>query len=616
MNAHTIDMDPVSGDSSTFDEEGDALSDAAINWWDAAFQSRSLSAKLRAVVFGAALIPFLVACVMLGQFGFFGQAGTEHADRVRAEILVAHGSLAMAQAARDLSDAVDQSDPAKLDSAAEEIVQTRDDLSQAMTVGADLYPDDIMANIAWLHDQADGEIAVVRSLDVNSSSQDIEQLEQRIAEHAVELRGVFNAAQTYAKGKITWILDAILVGFIACAGLILVSFLATIFGARALIANIVGHITNMTQAMQEVADGDAESPIPGRNRRDEIGAMARSLTVFRSSMLKLRNLTDARAQDAEKQLAQQQLVAEQLRDLRRDKRQLLEGLADGFEVSVGDVITAVSTASTQLKATSRQMGELAEGSSGQAQRAADAMESATANVTAAAAATDEFSHSISEISQQAAASAQLARNASELVTTANTKMTDLSNAALEIGEIAGMIQTIAQRTNLLALNASIEAARGGEAGRGFAVVASEVKELAMQTSNATSSVAEKISAMQDFTRSSAGDLRGIVDHIGELEKASVMIASAVDQQSVSGEELARNIETVASSSSQVEERLGSLREASRETGSAAEDVVSSAKALGDHADDLRGKAGRFIADVRRSARDLEAGEANLQSQSH
>ena len=187
-------------------------------------------------------------------------------------------------------------------------------------------------------------------------------------------------------------------------------------------------------------------------------------------------------------------------------------------------------------------------------------------------------------------------------------MNDLAQAADEIGEIAGLIQTIAQRTNLLALNASIEAARGGEAGRGFAVVASEVKELAMQTSNATASVAEKIQAMQDSTRSSASDLTSIVAQIGELEQVAVMIATAVDQQSVSGDELARNIDTVASGSAQVGERLEALRLASEETGSAADDVVDSANALASHAEDLRTKAGRFIEDVRKSARDLE-GEA-------
>ena len=303
-----------------------------------------------------------------------------------------------------------------------------------------------------------------------------------------------------------------------------------------------------------------------------------------------------------------------MRDLRTEKSQLLEGLADGFEISVGELITAVSAASEQLRATSKQMVELAEGSNTQADGANEAMEKATANVTAAAAATDEFALSIREISRQASSSAELAREATDLVGNANTKMSDLSQAALEVGEIVELIQTIAQRTNLLALNASIEAARGGEAGRGFAVVASEVKELAMQTSNATSSVTEKITAMQDSTQSSAADLSAIVKQIGELEQAAVMIASAVDQQSVSGEELAKNIDIVASGSAQVGERLDALRTAGQETGHAADDVVASANALGAHADDLRAKAGRFIADVRRSARELEAGDAALGDQ--
>ena len=632
MTAHTIDI-RTDSDMSVPESDGfvraaetdaDAEIDADVNavggsipfWSKASFEHWSLSTKLRVVVFGAAIIPFLVTCVLLGQYAYFGKAGSDHADRVRAEILVAHASLAMSQAAADLTHSIDgpEIDTVQLAAAEKEITGARADLEQALMVGIGLYPDDIMTEIEQALGHAEDNARALQLLNSSSSEADIFGLEQQASLCAMKLRAIFDEAQSYAKAQIEAILQGIMVGFAVCVGLTLAAILASFLGARVMIANIVGQITDITQSMKEVAAGDVEVPIPGRHRNDEIGAMARSLAVFRSGTLKLRKLTDARAQDAETQLAQQQILAEQLRNLRRDKRQLLEGLADGFEVSVGDLITAVSAASSQLKATSRQMGDLADGSNGQAQRATDAMESATANVTAAAAATDEFSHSISEISQQAAASAQLARSASELVTTANTKMTDLSNAALEIGEIVGLIQTIAQRTNLLALNASIEAARGGEAGRGFAVVASEVKELAMQTSNATRSVAEKITAMQAFTRSSAGDLGGIVVHIEELENASVTIAAAVDEQSVSGEELARNIETVASGSAQVAARLGTLREASEETGSAADDVVSSVKALGDHADDLRHKAGRFISDVRRSARDLEASEAVLQTQ--
>src|SRR3546814_2330928 len=83
-----------------------------------------------------------------------------------------------------------------------------------------------------------------------------------------------------------------------------------------------------------------------------------------------------------------------------------------------------------------------------------------------------------------------------------------------------MISTIAQRTNLLALNASIEAARGGEAGRGFAVVASEVKELATQTGKATEEVAGQIRAIQETTHASVEALRSIASQIAQLEARS------------------------------------------------------------------------------------------------
>jgi methyl-accepting chemotaxis protein len=372
----------------------------------------------------------------------------------------------------------------------------------------------------------------------------------------------------------------------------------TLVAQRYFDRNVGGTIKSITDEMSKLARGDPDVSIPGKDRRDEVGEMARALEIFHRAGKRLEKLSRERAERAKKELDEQARLQVQQEEARLERERVLRDIADQFERTVGDVVSGVAAASTQLQSTSRDMATTAEETSRRAGEVAASMDEANSGATAAAAASDEFALSIGEISRQAASSADLARQATHSATEADATISALSDSAQQVGQIVELIQTIAQRTNLLALNASIEAARGGEAGRGFAVVASEVKELAMQTSRATEQVAEQIRAMQDTTGASVSALRAIASQVQELETTAVSIATAVDQQSVAGQDLARSIDLAARGTERVSGHIDDVRDLALSTGSAASQVLSSATSLEEQASTLRAQVNSFLVKVR------------------
>jgi methyl-accepting chemotaxis protein len=366
------------------------------------------------------------------------------------------------------------------------------------------------------------------------------------------------------------------------------ALLAVASGVGALIGfvtarSITRPIGAAKRCMEALTQGDLSVDVPGADRRDEVGAMAKAVLVFKDTAIERRRWEDREKAEVQAREARQQRIDQSTRT---------------FDASIGAMLGGIRKAVEDLHGAATRLAGTAERTRAQSSAVAAATELATGNVATVSSAAGQLTASIHEIAQRMQQSADITSAAAGEAEQATRRIDGLADAVQKIGDVVGLINSIAAQTNLLALNATIESARAGEAGKGFAVVAGEVKNLAGQTARATDEIARQIATVQEETEAAVGMIGGISGTILEINQLATAIAGAVEEQGAATDEISRNIEQASSGTRQVAGNITGVAEAARETGQMADGLFQAADSLLAESAALEREVGRFLSEVR------------------
>ena len=483
------------------------------------------------------------------------------------------------------------SDAAELDAVNQEVADHANAFREAIAANEELtLPEDVRATLEAIKPNLDAYINSAKNI-VATAGQDpasanaqfpefmtaFETLEADMGAAADEIQAAATAINSTAsaqRGQLQLLLFVALIGSAAIVGFF--SFLT--------IRAVVAPINEMSNAMNTLARGNTSVPIPATSRKDEIGAMAASVLVFKNSMIESERLKSAKEESDRVAAA--------------ERAKMMEGLADMFETSMGGIVVSVSSAATELQATAQSLQSTAEVTSRKTSAVADASQQTTDNVQSVAAATEQLSASINEIGNQVNQSSNIISSAVIQAEKTNARVKALADTSRKIGEVVTLINEIASQTNLLALNATIESARAGEMGKGFAVVASEVKNLANQTAKATEVIAAQVRDIQDATQHSATAIDEIANTIGRVHEIGVAIQAAVSQQAAATQQISRNVHDASSGTKAVAENIVGVTESSQATSAGSGEVLTAAAELAESSERLRREMSRFVQSVR------------------
>lgn len=350
----------------------------------------------------------------------------------------------------------------------------------------------------------------------------------------------------------------------ALSGLAILAALAVALGLWLVTKALIEPLRRIKESMGQLASGNLGNQISGTDRSDEIGDMARMVDVFRSNAIEREKLEQAKHESVSRELSNQQ----RMQTLIDDFQQAMDGITGELEREQGSMRCAAQSLTTSANTANDRSIE-----------AANECAAASNNTQSVAAATEELSASISEISSQAYRASTIVDETTRQAKAASGDVEALALASNRIEVIIKLITEIAGQTNLLALNATIEAARAGEAGRGFAVVASEVKSLAHRTTQASSEVAELVKLIQSSTTTTVQSIGSITRKIDDIASLTGAIAAAVEEQRAATQEIASSVTQAATSTRSALDCAESVKLAASQTHQQANQIETTSISL-------------------------------------
>ncbi|AWJ89793.1 methyl-accepting chemotaxis protein [Azospirillum baldaniorum] len=388
--------------------------------------------------------------------------------------------------------------------------------------------------------------------------------------------GMAGAVETQNRVRGEVIANVLQVGSVLLVGFAIISLLV----AR----SITRPLRLIEGVMERLAGGDRTATVPETGRRDEIGAMARAVSVFKENL--------QRTHELEQESRRAERRAEE------ERESALRAIAHDFDSAFGRVLHTVSHAADQIRNGAHILRDTAEKMKEQALDTSEKAEQTSEVVGIVNNVSRTLSASIGEIGGRVTTSSTAIRRAVDHARQSDSAVAALADSSQRIGEIVRLINDIAGQTNLLALNATIEAARAGEAGKGFAVVASEVKVLANQTAKATEDIAGQVGAIQEATGSVVEAIRAIRTTVEEVAHLSEDVSAAVRDQLEQTEEIVGAVGRANDNTHEVTESVSTMAITAAETGKSAIEMIYSAAQLADELRQLEADADRFVSSIR------------------